>query len=111
MRSLASIVLGFEALVLALTTPVLISIADVPVGVALGLGLGLAALAVIAAALLRVRAGYVLGSIVQVGALALGFLVPVMFILGAAFAGFWVLAIYLGLRIEDAKRRHDATAG
>jgi Protein of unknown function (DUF4233) len=110
-RSLASIVLGFEALVLALTTPVLISIADIPVGTALGLGLGLAVLAVISAALLRFRAGYVLGSIVQLGAVGLGFVVPVMFILGAAFAGFWVLAIYLGLRLEDAKRSHDAAAG
>lgn len=111
MRSLASIVLGFEALVLALSTPVLISIAEVRTGVALGLGLGLAALAVVAAGLLRTRVGYVLGTVVQVGALGLGFVVPVMFVLGAAFAAFWVLAIYLGLRIEDARRAHQNAAG
>ena len=111
MRSLAAIVLTFEALVLALTTPVLISIAEVETGVAVGLGLGLAALAVIAAGLLRTRVGYILGSVVQAGALGLGFVVPVMFVLGAAFAAFWVLAIYLGLRIEDAKRTQQNPAG
>lgn len=111
MRSLAAIVLTFEALVLALTTPVLISIAEVETGVAVGLGLGLAALAVIAAGLLRTRAGYVLGTVVQAGALGLGFVVPVMFVLGAAFAAFWVLAIYLGFRIEDAKRAQQNQTG
>ena len=111
MRSLAAIVLTFEALVLALTTPVLISIADVDTGLAVGLGLGLAVLAVVAAGLLRTRAGYLLGSVVQLGALGLGFVVPVMFVLGAAFAAFWVLAIYLGLRIEDAKRAQQNPAG
>jgi len=108
MRSLASIVLGFEAIVLALTIPVLISIADVPAGLAVGLGLGLAFLAVIATALLRYRAGYWLGWVVQAGALGLGFVVPVMFVLGAAFAAFWVMAIYLGLRIQEAQRTRQA---
>jgi Protein of unknown function (DUF4233) len=110
MRSLASIVLGFEALVLALTTPVLISIADVPTGTALALSLGLALLAVVAAGLLRSRVGYALGWLVQVGAVGLGFVVPVMFVLGGAFAAFWILAIYLGLRMEEAKRTHNTQA-
>ena len=106
MRALASIVLGFEAIVLALTTPVLISIAHVDTGTALGVGLGLAALAVVAAGLLRTKAGYVLGWAVQLGAVGLGFVVPVMFVLGGAFALFWVMAIVLGRRIEEAKRAH-----
>jgi Protein of unknown function (DUF4233) len=104
MRSLASIVLGFEALVLALVAPVMISIAHVPAGTALPVCLGLAVLAVVAAGLLRTKAGYVLGSVVQAGAVGLGFVVPVMFVLGLAFAAFWVMAIVLGRRIDDAKR-------
>ena len=104
MRSLASIVLGFEALVIALATPVMISVADIEKGTALGVCLGLAALAVVAAGLLRNQVGYVLGWVVQVGAIALGFVVPVMFVLGLAFAGFWVMAIVLGRRIDEAKR-------
>ena len=111
MRSMAAIVLTFEALVLALTIPVLISIADVDTGTALLTAFGLAGLAILAAALLRFRAGYVLGSLVQIGAIGLGFVVPVMFVLGATFAFFWVLAIVLGLRVEEAKRAREAAAG
>ncbi|MFI5693552.1 DUF4233 domain-containing protein [Kribbella sp. NPDC051586] len=107
MRSLASIVLGFESIVLALVTPVMISVADVRPAVAVPVCLGLAVLAIISAGLLRFRAGYVLGSVVQVGAVGLGFVVPVMFVLGAAFAGFWVAAIVLGRRIEEAKKAHE----
>ncbi|MEV5965628.1 DUF4233 domain-containing protein [Kribbella sp. NPDC051952] len=106
MRSLASIVLGFESLVLALATPVMISVADVRPSIALSVCLGLAVLSIIAAGLLRNQVGYVLGSVVQVGAVGLGFVVPVMFVLGLAFAAFWVAAIVLGRRIEEAKRAH-----
>jgi hypothetical protein len=104
MRSLGSIVLGFEALVLALVTPVMISVAGVPASTALPVCLGLAVLAVVAAGLLRNKVGYVLGWLVQVGAVGLGFVVPVMFVLGLAFGAFWVMAIVLGRRIEQAKR-------
>jgi hypothetical protein len=102
-RSLAGIVLGFEFLVLALVTPVMISVADVSPGTAIPLCLGLAVLAIVAAGLLRNQAGYVLGSIIQVAAVGLGFVVPVMFVLGLAFAAFWVMAIVLGRRIDEAK--------
>jgi hypothetical protein len=103
MRSLASIVLGFEALVLALVTPVMISVADIKPSTALPLCLGLAVLAILAAGLLRNQIGYALGWVVQVAAVGLGFVVPVMFVLGLAFAAFWVLAIVLGRRIDEAK--------
>jgi hypothetical protein len=98
----------FETLVLALVTPVMISVADVPPGTALPVCLGLALLAVVAAGLLRTKVGYVLGWVVQVGAVGLGFVVPVMFVLGLAFGAFWVMAIVLGRRIDEAQRA-DAT--
>jgi hypothetical protein len=102
-RSLAGIVLGFEFIVLALVTPVMISVADVQPGTALPLCLGPAVLALVAAGLLRNQVGYILGSIIQVIAVGLGFVVPVMFVLGLAFAAFWVMAIVLGRRIDEAK--------
>ncbi|ADB31368.1 hypothetical protein Kfla_2292 [Kribbella flavida DSM 17836] len=111
MRSLASIVLGFESIVLALATIVMISVAGVDASTALPLCLGLAVLAIVAAGLLRTQAGYVLGWAVQAGAIGLGFVVPVMFVLGLAFGAFWVMAIVLGRRIEEAKRAHEASAG
>jgi hypothetical protein len=107
-RALASISLSFEAIVLALVTPVMISVADVRPGIAVPVCLGLAVLAFLSAGLLRFRAGYVLGSLVQVGAVGLGFVVPVMFVLGVAFAAFWVAAIVLGRRIDEAKKAHAA---
>jgi hypothetical protein len=76
--------------------------------VAVPVCLGLFVLALLAAGLLRFQAGYVLGSVVQVGAVGLGFVVSVMFVLGAFFAAFWVAAIVLGRRIEEAKKAHEA---
>lgn len=111
MRSLASIVLGFEAVVIALATPVMISIADVEPRAALSVCLGLAVLAVVATGLLRFKAGYALGWVVQVGAVGLGFVVPVMFVLGLVFAAFWVTAIVLGRRIEEVKRAQQEPTG
>jgi hypothetical protein len=111
MRSLASIVLGFEAIVLALVTPVMISVADIRPAVAVPVCVGLALLSLVATGLLRHQVGYVLGSVVQVGAVGLGFVVPVMFVLGLAFAGFWVAAIVLGRRIEEAKKAQEAQSG
>ena len=107
MRSLASIVLAFESVVLALVTPVMISVANVRPAVAIPTCLGLFVLALLSAGLLRFQAGYVLGSLVQVGAVGLGFVVPVMFVLGVFFAAFWVAAIVLGRRIEQAKKTHE----
>jgi hypothetical protein len=34
-----------------------------------------------------------------------------MFVLGLAFAGFWVAAIVLGRRIEEAKKAQEAQSG
>jgi hypothetical protein len=96
-------VLGFEAIVLGLSAPVMIAVADVRPAAALGGALGLAALALVAAGLLRRPWAYGLGHIVQVGALALGLVVPVMFVLGAIFAALLVAAIVLGRRVEQAK--------
>lgn len=58
---------------------------------------------VLAAALLRSRAGYVLGSLVQVVLLATGFAIGMMFVLGAVFGALWVVALRSGRRI-DAER-------
>ena len=44
----------------------------------------------------------VLGSVLQVLVIAAGAVVPVMYALGAIFAGFWVLAIWMGRRAESS---------
>jgi len=97
---MAAAVLGFEAVVIALSVPVLIQVSAVDPAPATVAGLGLALLAVVAAGSLRHRWGYPLGWAVQVGAFALGFLTAAMFVVAALFGGLWVLALVLGRRIE-----------
>ncbi|CAM3549477.1 DUF4233 domain-containing protein [Nocardioides zeicaulis] len=99
-RGMAAAVLSLEAITLGLTTPVMITIADVDTGLALAIGLGLAVVCVLLAGMLRAEWAYGAGYVVQVGAIALGFVVPVMFGLGAIFAVLWTTADLLGRKIE-----------
>jgi hypothetical protein len=108
MRGMAAGVLALESVVLLLSTPVMIQVSDVGQGAALGAGLGLAALALVVCALLRFRAAYVAGSLLQVAAIGLGFAVTTMFVLGAIFAMLWTAALVLGRRVEAAKAAREA---
>jgi Protein of unknown function (DUF4233) len=99
-RMMCASVLGFECIVLGLVTPVLISVEDVSTGIGLAIGLGLAAAAVLIAAMLRFEVAYAAGFALQVAALALGFVVPVMFVLGLIFGALWTTAYVLGRKIE-----------
>ena len=97
--------LTFEAILLGLSTPVMITVEDVPASTALPLGLGLAVLCILTAGMLRRPWGYTVGHLIQVASVALGFLVPAMFFVGGMFALLWVSAFVLGRRIEEDKRR------
>lgn len=99
-RGMAAAVLSLEAVTLGLTTPVLITIADVPAGPALAVGLGLALACVLLAGMLRRPWAYGLGWAVQVVAIALGLVIPAMFLLGPVFAALWAGAVVLGDKIE-----------
>jgi hypothetical protein len=93
-------VLCLEAITIGLTTPVLITIADVPVGRALFIGVGLAVACLLLAGMLRAPWAYALGWVLQVAAVAIGLLVPMMFVLGGIFALLWGTADFLGRKIE-----------
>ncbi len=99
-RGMCAAVLSLEAITLGLTTPVMISLGDVPVGAAVSVGLGLMLACLVVAGLLRREWGYLLGWTLQVWAVALGFVVPIMFVLGPVFALLWGTADLLGRRIE-----------
>ncbi len=107
-RSMAAAILVLEAIVLGLTTPVLISLSDVGTGTAVSVGLGLAVACVLVAGLLRRPWGYAVGWLIQVCAVALGLLIPMMFLLGAIFAGLWAGAVFLGRKIERERAAYDA---
>jgi len=99
-RGMCAAVLSLEAIALGLTTPVMITIADVDTSTALSVGLGLAVVCLLLAGMLRAEWAYVAGYVVQVAAIGLGFVVSVMFGLGAIFAALWAGADLLGRKIE-----------
>lgn len=102
-RGMCAAVLCLEAVTLGLTTPVMITIAGIPVGTALIVGLGLAVLCLLLAGMLRSPWAYWLGYAIQVAAIGLGFVIPMMFLLGGVFAALWAAADHLGGKIEREK--------
>ncbi|AXT84484.1 DUF4233 domain-containing protein [Aeromicrobium sp. A1-2] len=103
--------LTLEAIILALAVPVMISVEGVSTPLALTAGLGLALLCILTAGALRRPGVYLVGHAIQVGAIALGFLVTIMFFIGAMFAALWLGAFFLGRRIEADKARWAREAG
>ena len=99
-RGMCAAVLSLEAIVLGLTTPVMITVADVDTPVALVVGLGLAGLCLLTAGMLRSEWAYGLGWLIQVAAIGLGFVIGLMFFLGTVFALLWATADRLGRKIE-----------
>ena len=111
-RGMCAAVLSLEAITLGLSTPVMITLTDIPIPTALALGLGLALACLVLAGLLRSELAYAAGWVIQLGAIALGFVVPMMFLLGTIFALLWGTAVFLGRKIEReraaAYARHEA---
>jgi Protein of unknown function (DUF4233) len=99
-RMMCASVLGFECIVLALSSLVLMSVEHIATPVALGIGLGLAVAALLIAGSLRFEGAYYLGFALQVAALALGAVVTVMIVLGLVFGALWTTAYVLGRKIE-----------
>jgi hypothetical protein len=108
-------VLSLEAITLGLTTPVMITIADVSAGTAVAVGVGLAVVCLLLAGMLRKEWAYSLGWVIQGAAIGLGFVIPLMFGLGAIFALLWGSAYFLGRKIEreraEAYAAYDAAHG
>lgn len=102
-RAMCAAVLSLEAIAVGLSTPVMIGISDIRPAVALPLGLGLAVLCVLVAGMLRRESAYLLGHVLQLGAVALGFLAPLMFVVGGLFALLWGTAYGLGRKIENER--------
>jgi hypothetical protein len=107
-RGMCAAILSLEAVVLGLTTPVMINLAGVPWRTACVVGLGLCAACLLLAGMLRSEAAYVAGWAIQVAAIGLGFVVTMMFVLGAIFALLWGTAYFLGRKIE--RERAEAYA-
>lgn len=102
-RSLGSIVLGFETIVVFLAALVFYGLGALPPAIALGGGAVLVVVFIATIALLRFPWAYVIGWILQVIMIASGILNPVMFVVGALFGGMWVYSMITGTRIDKQK--------
>jgi len=100
MRVVLLSILLFEVIVYGLAIPVMILVSDVTAIWAASLGGGAALLALVAAALMRSPAGYLVGWITQPVGVVLGFLTTAMFFVGAMFLGLWVVSFILGKRLD-----------
>lgn len=107
-RSMCAGMLGLQAVVLFLTTPVLLSLTDVGTVAGLVIGLGLTVLCVVAAGMMGRPLGYALGWAVQVLSITLGFVITAMFALGAVFLALYGGAYFLGARIDREKAERVA---
>lgn len=105
MRRLCATVLGMQAIVVALVSPVAITINHVSAPLALTVGLGLAVLCVVVAGLLKRPYAYIAGSMLELLTIATEFLVPMMFFLGVIFAALWITAIFVARRVEGTTKR------
>lgn len=99
-RVLAASILVLEAFVLLFAALVAKDLSDLSAAVALGGGGGLAVACLLTAGLLRGRAGYAAGWVMQAILVLTGLVVPMMFGIGLLFAALWVVALYQGARIE-----------
>lgn len=102
-RSLASIALGFETVIVFLAALVLFGLKALPPAVALGGGILLCLVMLATIALLRYRWAYAVGWAVQAIVVAAGIFNPALFFVGALFAALWTYCMISGTRIDRQK--------
>lgn len=103
-ESLGAIVLGFEIIVIFLGALVAFGLHVLSPAVALLGGGGVIVLMIIAIALLRYQVGVWLGWAVQLIAIASGFLVGMMFVVGGIFTALWLYCMVMGTKLDRAAR-------
>lgn len=109
-RMFAAATLTFEIFVVFFGALVAFGLKLAPVtAIAVGAG-GVVLAAIVAAALLRSPVGYILGHLVQLCLIAAGFVVPMMFLVGALFAAAWVFGLYSGARVDREKAAYASAA-
>ena len=100
MRVLASAVLVMESFSIGFA--LLIAMKDVD-GAPIIYGAAIAIALLLAPGLLKRRAGWVLGWVLQVAMLGFGLVVNSFLIIGRIFAGLWIAAILVGRKGEAAR--------
>lgn len=107
-ETLCSIVLGLEAAVLFFVALAMFGLRVLdPVTALAGGAIGIV-LFIAVAGQLRHRWGLGLGWALQFALIALGILLPVMYVVGAAFAAFWIYCVVRGGQIDRMKAERAA---
>ena len=104
-RRLAASVLGMEVVVFWLALIVAIVVSGVSAAVAVPVGVGLALCCIVVAASIRRPWAYFAGWVLQLLAVASGFVVHTMFFVGAIFLLLWLAALRVGdaaMRVADS---------
>jgi hypothetical protein len=99
-RRLCSAILLLQAVVLGLSTIVLVRSDGLSTAQGLWIGLGLCVLCFLVAGMLRQRWAYLVGHAIQLGSVVLGAFTPVMIVLGVVFGALWITAYRLGATID-----------
>lgn len=102
MRILGATVLVMEGLTVSFGLLLAMSSADT---IWLWAGGALALLLILTAGLLKRKSGWIIGSLLQVGVFAYGFVVTAMFAMGVLYSGLWIAAIVVGRKGEAARAR------
>jgi cbb3-type cytochrome oxidase subunit 3 len=108
LESLLSIALLLESVMLFFVTLTLFGLKVLPPGLAFGAGLAMIVLLTIDGRLVRYPWGRWLGWALQGVIIAAGFLLPMMFFIGAVFLGIWIYCFVTGRRLDAAKARYLA---
>lgn len=99
-ESLLSIVAILEAVVVFFVTITAYGLRVLPVGVVFGGGVALFLLLVIVSRIIRHPVGLWIGCVLQVVLVLLGFLLPIMWIVGGIFAALWTYCLVKGLQLD-----------
>lgn len=103
-KSLASVVLGFELIIVFLGGLTIFGLnAVTPRELGIVIGVALAVLMILGLALMRTRLGLPIGWFAQACMLATGFILPGLFIAGGLFAGLWIYCWIVGGRIDKQR--------
>jgi hypothetical protein len=103
-ESLLSIVLGLEAVLMFFVMLTAFGVKVLPPAIAFGGGIALIVALLFAGRLLRYSWGVWVGWLLQAALIALGIVLPVMYVIGIGFTGIWVYCFVKGRQIDISKR-------
>jgi hypothetical protein len=107
-ESLLSIVLVLEAIVVFFVALTVYGLEQLPAGIALGGGAALILILALGSRMVRSPIGLWIGWALQGVLVLLGLVNPVMWVVGAGFAGLWVFCFVRGRQLDRAKAAYRA---